>query len=162
MITAETKRTIGKKLYKAAEFVLDVLAEGEMATEEVQQLAARRGISGGTLKRARQVVCVKIRKASGRWYMVLPEGAREHFADCYKEPEPVAARLTSRSREIGTIASDWVAVITDSGEGGVCGPGREDGGLHVKVGAVEFTADSAFPTEKLIEILHGLGVAGGC
>jgi len=96
--------------------------------------------------------------------MVLPEGAREHFADCYRKPEPVAARPASRSQVINMVSSDWVAVIANSGEGGYTAPlpDRSGGGLHVKVGAVEFTADSGFPTEKLIELLRGLGVAGGC
>ena len=77
------------------------------------------------------------------------------------------------------MSSDWVAVVTNSSEGDVSViPVRENsseadvpimpmgrnsnGGLHVKVGAVEFTADSAFPTEKLIEVLRGLGVGNVC
>jgi len=160
----ETERTIGKKQYQAAEFLIDLLAEGEKLSAEVYQLAARRGISDKTLTLAKKAAWVKARKANGRWYMFLQEGAREHFADCISKRGGFSAQPVQQSRAIGAVSSDWVTVVANSSDGSVQDtlPPRDGGGLHVKVGAVEFTADSAFPTEKLIEVLRGLGVGNGC
>jgi hypothetical protein len=164
MITAKTKRMLGKKLHHATEFVLELLAQGEMPREEVYQLAARRGITEATLARAKQAVKVKIRRAGGKWYMSLPCDARENIADYVRKKKQFSVRQPQRRREVSAVSSDWVTVVADTGEEGYTAslPDRDGGGLHVKVGAVEFTADSAFPVEKLIEVLRGLGVTGGC
>jgi hypothetical protein len=185
MIMIKTKNKIGKKLYQATGFLIEQLEEGEMKREEVYQLAELRGITGATITRARQVARVKAHRAGGIWYMYLPEGApggaREYFASCVREWARLStvARATKRRRVNRSASSDWMTVITDSSERddsiipvpekGSEGdapimPVREkgNGGLHVKVGAVEFTADSDFPTEKLVEVLRGLGVKSEC
>ena len=156
----ETKQIIGKKLYQAAEFMIELLAEGEMLSEEVYQLAAQRGISNRTLMLAKKVVWAKARRANGRWYMFLQEGAREQFAKYVKARGSFPTQSSQRSRGIAASSSDWMAVVVDTGKFDVCETlaNCAGGGLHIKVGTVEFTADSAFPTEKLIEVLRGLRV----
>jgi hypothetical protein len=51
--------------------------------------------------------------------MLLPEGAREYFADCVRMRGELSAKPTQRSGGIGAVSSDWVAVIANTGEGGV-------------------------------------------
>lgn len=160
----ETKQVIGKKQYQAAEFMIELLAEGEMLSEEVYQLAAQHGISTTTLNRAKHVARVKVRRAGGKWHMFVPDDAREYFTDCVSARGDFSAQAMQRSCENAPVSSDWVSVVAGSSQAIACEAllDRISGGLHVKVGAVEFTADSAFPAEKLIEVLRGLGVGNEC
>ena len=61
------------KVDEAADFLLDILAEGSVPTADVIELAVESGISKRTLERARKEISVKSRKADGVWVMQLSD-----------------------------------------------------------------------------------------
>ena len=61
------------KVDEAADFLLDILADGAVPTADVIELAVESGISKRTLERARKEAEVKSKKVDGVWVMRLPE-----------------------------------------------------------------------------------------
>jgi hypothetical protein len=56
----------------AKEFLLQELAEGPVAAEQVEKDARRAQVSARTLKRAKSALSVRSRKQGDAWYWVLP------------------------------------------------------------------------------------------
>ena len=155
---------MGFMMRKAVEFIVTLLSEGEKPSAEVIELAKEAGISDGTFKRAvHRVIGIKSRKSNNRWYMSLPTDFSREKLDGF---EPMCSVNPMRLREERSISSDWVSVTPQDND---CVKHKIDipsrvppiGGIHIKVGAVEFKADAGFPADKLAEILRGLAVQDG-
>jgi predicted ATP-dependent serine protease len=67
------KKNETNKVDEAADFLLDILADGAVPTSEVIELAQESGISKRTLERARKEIEVKPKKLNGVWVMELSE-----------------------------------------------------------------------------------------
>lgn len=151
----------------AAIFLYNILEGGEMRSREVNRLALDAGIVMSTLVRAKKLIGAKSRIEDGRWYMFIPEEARNRKEDIIKLLESKSFKeLFGTPTEQRKISEDWVSVVIsgDSDEELEEAPIREvtHGGLHIKAGAYEFTADASFPTDQLIALLKGLGVESIC
>ena len=160
MDIGEAKRPIGRRLYEAAEFLVDTLLTGEKPSAEVIKLAEMRGIALQTLKRAQRVVMVKSRKSSSCWYMTIPENARELF-ESWNVAQPREHAMKPRAQDCA-ISADWVsvAVCSERAEKIMVPASRSSEtkpGLRVKHGAYELEVDEDFPAEKLAALLHKLG-----
>jgi len=151
----------GHKLNAAIDFLINHVAGIEMSVKEVEKLAQDAGISEQTLNRARRAVGARPRRSGGRWFISVPQEARERFASCAKSPGEGVSLYSGLTRSpFGVISSDWIAVVTntDGKDRDDKIQMREEADYHfrVKIGAYEFEADVGFPTEKLVEILREL------
>jgi hypothetical protein len=162
----EEYQRIGKKLYAAAKFAINLLCTGEKMSTEVYRLSEENGIPVGTLKRAMRVVKVKSRKRGHNWFMSLPEGAMERFERL------ICPRKVAHTKEPqhgcptnGAISTDWTLVAVDNGKVAkieIPEYKRSKPGLRMKVGSYEFEVDEDFPAEKLAALLLAVGGERSC
>ena len=152
---------------EAVEFLYNTLEAGEMRSREVYNLALRAGIAFRTVLRAKTLIGAKARVDDGRWYTYIPEEACERKTEIMKIIETKSfGELFKKPTERWKISEDW-ASISLAGETAVNSeeisvPQTSGSGLHIKIGAYEFTADASFPTEKLISLLKELEAGGLC
>jgi len=64
---ASKSREDKSKIDEAADFLTDLLAEGDVAATEAMELANEMGISKRTLERARAAIDVKAKRVDGHW-----------------------------------------------------------------------------------------------
>ena len=81
VLDAEGHREQRTRLTEASDFLVELLADGAMASKDVEDRADGEGISRSTLARARKTLRVRVRKdgETGAWMMALPtpEDAQE-------------------------------------------------------------------------------------
>ena len=108
-------------LSEAKDFLIEELAEGPMAAEQVRKDARATGVSERTLKRAKRNLGVRSEKeGDGSWIWVLPE----------REVEEGQAPSAGTLGTVGTLGkganprSDSAAYLREEGQGGQ--EGQED------------------------------------
>ena len=83
----------------ASQFLEGCLADGERAADEVVQLAKGAGISVATLRRAKDVLSVVVRRdgfgKTGRWFWSLPTDAHSMSPYGGKDQPPIDAQIES-------------------------------------------------------------------
>ena len=95
-----------EQIKEAIEFLREALSEGEREYYEVQSEAESRGISCGTLYKAKQELGVKKRRQKYIAYLRLPNDAR-YGEGWHGENTPVPPRY------IGVMPSEWITVICE-------------------------------------------------
>ena len=163
-------KNMSSRTIETAEFLYNILEAGEVRSREVYRQAREAGFSIHTLHRVRGIIGLEPRYDDGRWYMYLTEDQRRRKEEIIKQLETHGAKspLSESAPETMKISEDWVSILTTEDEAVESDIDEipvhiaSIGGLHIKAGAYEFTADASFPTEKLIEPLKGLGVEKIC
>jgi hypothetical protein len=149
----------GKKICKAAEFLIEHLLKKEEATAEIYRIGERKGIAVGTLKRAKKLVGVSSRKIGREWYMTI--SGEEAMEKVKKQKEQGKKRQISKYERQYEVSTDWVRVTNGESEATEDSV-QKDAGVRIKVGGYEIEAGSEFPVEKLAEILRGIGGERRC
>jgi len=162
----EAKQTVRQRTQMAAavEFLLSVLADGEMASADVDALRVQAGISKNTFDRARQKLGVRARQTRAGWRMSLPEPAEVLRTGHIREPQFAQSSTPRVSTDWVSIAapyslSDELTEVAPDRGSSVVAPPSECGVLSIKVGAFELTASADYPTDKLAALLRELGGA---
>jgi len=160
-----------EKICKAAEFCARTLISGEMPSKEFYRLLEESsGVSDVTFRRTKRIVNIKSRRKSGGWYMYIPDESKGKLMELIQEYRSNHPQHSNPIKIINSNPSPvhWTAVTVESKEEtsttkiNIPRMKAQSGGLHVKVGGIEFEASADFPTENLIALLRGLGVEGVC
>ena len=88
----------------ASAFLEEHLADGERPANELMNLAREAGISGATLKRAKEALKVKAHRTgfgkAGRWFWSLPIDA--HLMSTYGDENPPIDHIGARAQLVST------------------------------------------------------------